>query len=128
MTNDSLRDRTAIVVGGSSGIGYAIAKAALEQGARVWIVGRNPAKLERAKAELSGKVETASVDMGDRNTVREFFDRYEAASVDHLAITAATAVQGAFADVEIDEIETMFASKFFGPYRVVQAALPKLRQ
>lgn len=128
MSDAPLHNQTAIVVGGSSGIGYAIAKAAVAQGASVWVVGRSQAKLGRAEAELSGQVQTASVDMGDHDAVREFFNRFEDTSVDHLAITAATAVQGAFADVEIDAVERMFASKFFGPYGILQAALPKLRQ
>ncbi len=45
--------RVVLVTGGSSGIGYATAKAFLLEGAKVAITGRNAARLERAEAELA---------------------------------------------------------------------------
>ncbi len=45
--------RVVLVTGGSSGIGYATAKAFLEEGAKVAITGRNAARLQRAEAELA---------------------------------------------------------------------------
>ncbi len=44
--------RVVLVTGGSSGIGYAAAKAFLEEGAKVAITGRNATRLERAETEL----------------------------------------------------------------------------
>jgi NAD(P)-dependent dehydrogenase (short-subunit alcohol dehydrogenase family) len=48
----SLKDRYALVIGGTSGIGKAIATGFLQSGARVIVAGRNEAKLERAVADL----------------------------------------------------------------------------
>ncbi|OWJ63741.1 SDR family NAD(P)-dependent oxidoreductase [Inquilinus limosus] len=47
-------DRTAIVTGGASGIGFATAKTLLRLGWRVAVLGHEPAELERAEADLSG--------------------------------------------------------------------------
>lgn len=47
-----LRDATAVVVGGGSGMGLAAARCLAEDGARVALIGRTAAKLERAAAEL----------------------------------------------------------------------------
>jgi NAD(P)-dependent dehydrogenase (short-subunit alcohol dehydrogenase family) len=55
MTNDlfSLKGRTALVTGGTRGIGKMIAQGFLQQGAKVYISGRNPEKAEAAARELS---------------------------------------------------------------------------
>ena len=47
-----LRGKTAVVLGGSKGIGYAIAKAFLEEGARVAICARKEAELVQVSEEL----------------------------------------------------------------------------
>ena len=49
----SLSDRNALVIGGTSGIGKAIARGYLQSGARVTIAGRDPGKLAHALSELS---------------------------------------------------------------------------
>ena len=48
----SLQDRNALVIGGTSGIGKAIARGYLQSGARVTIAGRDPVKLAQALSEL----------------------------------------------------------------------------
>jgi 3-oxoacyl-[acyl-carrier protein] reductase len=50
---DTLAGRVALVTGGSGGIGLAIGRRLGQMGARVAICGRNPSKLDQAKAELS---------------------------------------------------------------------------
>ena len=42
-----LRGRTAVVTGGSKGIGYAVAKTFLEEGANVWICARKADEVDR---------------------------------------------------------------------------------
>jgi NAD(P)-dependent dehydrogenase (short-subunit alcohol dehydrogenase family) len=64
--------QVAIVTGGGSGIGLAIASTLVELGARVAIAGRDLAKLERAKAQLverGGTVHTASCDIREPEQV-----------------------------------------------------------
>src|SRR4051794_37392449 len=69
----SLEGRRALITGGSSGIGYAMAEAIGRAGADVVIVARRPAELEKAVARLRGHGVTASsisADLGDRDAVR----------------------------------------------------------
>ena len=54
--NELLKGRTALVTGGSSGIGYSIAKAFLMSGASVIITGRNAEKLEKACTQLRSNI------------------------------------------------------------------------
>lgn len=58
-----LEGKTALITGGSSGIGLATAKLFQEHGAKVAITGRDAAKLERAQTELSGKALAIKADV-----------------------------------------------------------------
>lgn len=57
-----LRDRVIVVIGGTTGLGIAAAKAFLREGARVIAVGRNPDTVDKAAAELGAE---AGVEVGD---------------------------------------------------------------
>ncbi|MCA9140492.1 MAG: SDR family oxidoreductase [Planctomycetales bacterium] len=69
MTNTT----TAIIIGGSTGMGKATARKLLEEGTDVMLVARNQEKLAAAKDELSefGSVETVSLDLYDEKAVDE---------------------------------------------------------
>jgi len=61
-----LAGRTAVVTGGSSGIGFAMARALSGAGARVTLVARRPEPLDRAVAEIGGETSAISADLTDR--------------------------------------------------------------
>ena len=67
----------ALIVGGSSGMGKQTAKRLLRRGGEVWLVARNKARLEQAKADLEvdGPVQTAAVDLYDEAQVDAFIAR-----------------------------------------------------
>lgn len=72
-------DKTALILGGSTGIGKAIAKDLLKQGAAVVLVARDEAKLAAARDELGefGEVETKSVDLYDESAVGAFVEQID---------------------------------------------------
>lgn len=47
-----LKNKNVVITGGSSGIGFAVAKKCIDSGANVIITGRNPDKLQQAKEKL----------------------------------------------------------------------------
>jgi 3-oxoacyl-[acyl-carrier protein] reductase len=74
----NLSNATALVTGGSSGIGLAIAKALVDAGSRVAITGRNQARLAEAAATINAHPIQADVSSEDdvKRTYREFFARF----------------------------------------------------
>ncbi len=81
MSNDSLRQRTALITGGASGIGLAIAKAFYAAGARVAIADLDLARAKAALADLpdrDGQQKAAiQVDLADDQSIREMVERCE---------------------------------------------------
>jgi 3-oxoacyl-[acyl-carrier protein] reductase len=74
----NLTKATALVTGGSSGIGFAIAKALIEAGSQVAITGRNKTRLTEAAKLLGAHPIQADVSSEDdvTRTYREFFDTF----------------------------------------------------
>jgi 3-oxoacyl-[acyl-carrier protein] reductase len=74
----NLTKATALVTGGSSGIGFAIAKALIEAGSQVAITGRNQNRLAEAAKLLGALPIQADVSSEDdvKRTYREFFDKF----------------------------------------------------
>ncbi len=64
-----------IIIGGSSGMGLAAAKAATAAGARVVIASRSREKLEKARREIGGDTEALTLDIRDEAAIEAFFDR-----------------------------------------------------
>lgn len=116
------------VVGGSSGIGFAIAKAVLRVGGSVTIGARNADRLNAALVDLGqlDRAEARVVDMTSPASVNAFLAPFEDGTLDALVITASEVVHGPFADTDPEAVAAMFASKVLGPYRAARAALPKL--
>ncbi|TGS16183.1 SDR family oxidoreductase [Mesorhizobium sp. M2E.F.Ca.ET.209.01.1.1] len=86
----TLAGKKIIVVGGSSGIGFGVAAAALEHGAEVVIVGRSEDKLKAAAKRLggAGRATRIAADMANEADVSRLFE--EAGAFDHLVATAGT--------------------------------------
>lgn len=117
-----------LLVGGSSGMGFATAEAAVEKGAKVTLVGRSLEKLQAAKAALpkAADVEIAAVDMTDEAAVSAFFEGQADASIDALVISASAVAHGPFESARTADIRAMVESKFLGAYVTAREALPKL--
>jgi citronellol/citronellal dehydrogenase len=74
--------QVAVVTGGGSGIGLAIARTLGELGAKVAIAGRKPEKLEAARADLAGRgidVHAAPCDIRDLEQINGYLDGVERA-------------------------------------------------
>ena len=109
-----LIDQRIIVIGGSSGIGLAVAKAAEDAGADVLIASSSETKLDQALKQLSGKVKGVIVNVANEESVQSLF--HEIDEIDHIAVTVGTAYQPApVAESDLSESHKPFLVKYWGP-------------
>jgi NAD(P)-dependent dehydrogenase (short-subunit alcohol dehydrogenase family) len=120
--NGTLEGKTVVLVGGSSGIGLAVAKQAFTQGARIVIASRTAAEhADSLSAAVGGKVETYSFDITMPAEYKGLFKL--AGTIDHLVFTVRAQVKSAhFNDITVADAKLAFESKFWGPYGLIQAA------
>ncbi|MGQ5261722.1 SDR family oxidoreductase [Micromonospora sp. ZYX-F-536] len=129
MNTSSLRSRHVVVLGGTSGIGLATARAAAEAGAVVTVVSSNPASVEKALAELPEGAHGHAVDLTDAAAVDRMFARLvaEVGPVDHLAYTAGEPLALMSLDeLDVDRARQFFELRYFGALGAVRAAAPHL--
>jgi len=123
--SNSLQGSTVVVVGGGSGIGAAVARASIEQGAQVVLVGSRIERLRATAAALGSAAQARAADVTDQNSLAALFAGV--GRVDHLVVTAGPALGSPpFAETDVATAQAGFDVKFWGSVRAVQAALPVL--
>lgn len=112
-----------IVVGGTSGIGLATAKLALDDGHEVVVAGRDPAKFFAAQAL---GVQARQLDAGDAAACAVFFKAE--GGFDHLVLSVSgSSGAGLFRELNLSELRKGFEGKFWPQLQCAQAALPTLK-
>ena len=114
-----MTEQQVVVIGGSEGIGLAVAKAARILGARVLAVSRTKGKLEAAQAAVSG-LDIRVADINDTPAIQEVFS--ELSSVDHVYIAAGSTKVGGPLDDPLSDFRHKFDERVWGSLDVVRAA------
>lgn len=117
---NTLTSKTVLIIGGSSGIGAATARAFAKQGAKVTIASRDQRKLEEAAKAIGHSVQTAVLDITQDADVSSFFEH--AGIFDHVVISAAQTPTGPVRGLPLDGAYAAMNSKFWGAYRVARSA------
>lgn len=120
----TLDGKVAIITGGGSGIGFAIAERFAREGAQVVLAGRRPQRLEEAAAKIGRGARSVPTDVGDEAQVKRLMD--SVSQVDLLVTCAGGAVFGPVEEVPIQAWNEMFQSRFFGQLSAVRYAVPKM--
>ena len=124
----TLSNQRVVVIGGTSGIGFAVAKNAAAEGAHVIVGSSNAANVEAAAANLSG-VEASAIDVKDEASVARFFGGV--GPFDHLVFTAGDWGQffspAPIDDLDIARAKDLFAVRFWGAVTAVKHARKHLR-
>jgi NAD(P)-dependent dehydrogenase (short-subunit alcohol dehydrogenase family) len=120
--DDTLNGKHAVVTGASRGIGLAVARALLAQGARVTLMARDAAALEAAAAGLGGATAWRTMDVTDPAAVAQAFA--QAGAVDILVNNAGQAASAPFGRTDDALWQRMLDVNLTGAYHCIQAALP----
>jgi len=123
-----LEGKIAVVTGGSTGIGFAIARRFVAEGATVYITGRRQAELEEAARVIGGRTVAAQVDSAKLDQVQGLFDRIKAEH-GHLDVLVANAGGGSFlplGQITEEHFDDTFSRNVKGTLFTVQSALPLL--
>jgi 3-oxoacyl-[acyl-carrier protein] reductase len=110
----NLRNATALITGGSSGIGLAIARALIDAGSRVAITGRHQNRLAEAAKAIGAHPIKADVSSEDdvKRTYREFFDTF--GHLDILVNNAAFGERRALVDMDRAKFDAILQTNVIG--------------
>lgn len=125
--------RSVVITGGSRGLGLVIARQFAAEGARLTLLARNAADLERARSELQqagAEVVVISCDVRDQRAVQsaveQTAERY--GSVDILVNNAGVIQAGPIEHMQLKDFEDAMAVHLWGPLYTMLAVIPLMRQ
>ena len=129
-----LDGRTALITGGSKGLGRAMAEAFVESGAAVAIVARRQAELDAAKAEIAGRhqgarIATVAADVSTAEGCARAAAQAAAAlgPIDILVNNAGTSQRGPFMEVDDALWQADLDLKLFAAIRLTRAVWPGMQ-
>jgi NAD(P)-dependent dehydrogenase (short-subunit alcohol dehydrogenase family) len=128
----TLRDKVALISGGSRGLGLVLARHICNQGGKVALLARDPEELARAKADVTargGKVLTIECDLLDRDhiqaAVRKVIDHFD--RIDILINNAGIIEVGPLDHMSREDYERTMRLHFWAPYELISQILPEMR-
>lgn len=121
-----LKDKTAIITGGGTGIGLASARRFIEEGASVYIFGRRRDRLEAAASDLGPNARAVAGSVTEPSDLDRLFDtvREERGGLDILFANAGTGSLVPLAEITSEHYEATFDVNVKGTILTVQKALP----
>ena len=122
-TGERLKGKRIVITGGTGGIGKAMAKRFVEEGAKVLITGRNQEKLSQVASDLS--CESLVLDVTRIDTFDDFFRQALAklGGIDCLVNNAGISLHETFQDVTPEGFDQQIATNFKGPFFLSQKVL-----
>ncbi len=127
---DSFQGRLAVITGGSSGIGYALAKLLSEAGARVWLLAQRKEGLDSsfqilfgANGKDHGKL---AVDVSKWNQVQATLERFQRdVGVPDLLINSAGITEpGYVEEIPVETYRALMETNYLGTVHATKAVLP----
>lgn len=116
---NSLEKKKVIILGGSTGLGLATAKAAAAEGAYITIVSSNKSRIENALMQLPAGSEGFAVDLRNEQEIKTFFER--TGNFDHLIYTAGENLNlGIITQTDLEKARQFFDIRYWGALAAVK--------
>ena len=114
-----LQSKRVVILGGTSGLGLATAKAAAKEGAKVVIVSANQKRIDEALKTLPAGSEGHAVDLSKEENIAAFFGR--SGKFDHLVYTAGESLSlTSIDDLDLKQAKDFFTIRFWGAMAAVK--------
>jgi NAD(P)-dependent dehydrogenase (short-subunit alcohol dehydrogenase family) len=124
---DGFENKRVVIVGGSSGIGLAVADQAASQGADVVIVSSNAERVQEAIKSIGGEARGEAVDVTDEGAVEGFFAKL--GTFDHLVFTAGDSLQlNELAVTDLKRARRAFELRYWSALAAVKYGSPQIRK
>jgi NAD(P)-dependent dehydrogenase (short-subunit alcohol dehydrogenase family) len=124
---NGLRNKRVVVLGGSSGIGFAVAELAASEGAKVVIASSNPERVQKAIESVGGEVEGHAVDVSDERAMEAFFAKLS--RFDHLVYTAGDSLDlHDLARTDLEKARGAFELRYWSALAAVKYGSPSIHK
>ncbi len=125
---NKLFNKTALVTGGSEGIGFAIAQSFAVNGANVIITGRDQTKLNLARQQINGKIETIQSDASNLKEIDLLFQQIKQKflHLDCIVLNAGTVIKASITETTEAIFDQQIDLNFKGVFFTAQKSIPFL--
>src|SRR5271168_1493764 len=122
----TLQNKRVVVLGGSSGIGLAVAEQATAQGAELVIASSNQQRVQQAAKSLGGNSKGHALDLTDEQAIQTFFQKL--GDFDHLVFTAGDSLQlNELATADLKKARQAFELRYWAALAAVKYGSPHIR-
>ena len=125
-----LKEKIAVVTGGTKGIGRAIAESLVDAGASVAITARNQDEITKAVSQINrrsrGMAKGYVCDVRDYNQVKSLFA--EVGAVDILINNAGVGIFASVESMSVEDFRTVLETNVFGVFYCCHEAIPLMKQ
>jgi NAD(P)-dependent dehydrogenase (short-subunit alcohol dehydrogenase family) len=121
MATSKLNGKTVVVIGGTAGIGFAVAKGAHAEGAAVIVASSSDAKVSEAVTEMGGQIRGHVLDVTDEASVAAFFEKI--GPFDHLVFAAGDSgyvPPAPIGELNLDALKGLFTVRFWSALAAIK--------